>query len=240
MVVPNHIALILDGNGRWAKKRKLPRIAGHQEGAKRVKEILREAKKIGVKVLTIFAFSTENWNRPKGEIKFIFSYLVKFLKSYAKEFQKKDIKFKVIGRRDRIDKKVLKEIKEVENLTKGNKSFIFNVALDYGGRWDIVNAAKNIAKECSKDNASWDKIDEDSFGKHLSLGDVAAPDLLIRSSGEKRMSNFIIWDLAYSEFYFTSVLWPDFNKEQLHKAISAYSQRERRFGAIYEKKITSF
>lgn len=239
MIVPKHIAVIMDGNGRWAKKKKLPRIIGHREGAKRVKEILREAKKIGVKVLTIFAFSTENWNRPEAEVKFIFSYLVKFLKSYAKEFQRKDIKFRVIGRRDRIDKKAIKEIREVENLTRGNQSFIFNVALDYGGRWDIVNAAKRIAKEYVKEGVSWEDIDEELFGEYLSLGGGVAPDLLIRTSGEKRMSNFIIWDLAYSEFYFSPVFWPDFDKEQLHKAINAYSQRERRFGAVYGEAITS-
>ena len=239
MMVPHHIAVIMDGNGRWAKKKKLPRIIGHRQGAKRVKEILREAKKIGVKVLTIFAFSTENWDRPREEVKFIFSYLARFLKSYKKELQSKDIKFRAIGRRDRIDKKVIKEIKEVEDFTRGNQSFIFNVALDYGGRWDIVNAAKTMAKECVEKGLSWEGVDEELFGKYLSLGGIAAPDLLIRTSGEKRISNFIIWDLAYSEFYFSPVFWPDFDKEQLHKAINAYSQRERRFGTVYGETITS-
>ena len=239
MTVPNHIAVVMDGNGRWAKKKKMPRIAGHRQGAKRVKEILREAKKIGVKVLTIFAFSTENWDRPQAEVRFIFSYLVKFLKSYKKELQKKDVKFRVIGRRDRIDKKAMGEIREVENLTRDNQSFIFNVALDYGGRWDIVDAAKRIAKECVKGDISWEDIDEKLFSKYLSLAGIEAPDLLIRTSDEKRISNFLIWDLAYSEFYFTPVFWPDFDKEQLHKAIKAYSQRERRFGVIHEETINS-
>ena len=234
MAVPNHIAVVMDGNGRWAKKKKMPRIAGHRQGAKRIKEILREAKKTGVKVLTIFAFSTENWNRPQAEVRFIFSYLVKFLKGYKKELQKKDVKFRVIGRRDRIDKKAMKEIKEVESLTRDNQSFIFNVALDYGGRWDIVDAAKRVAKECVRGDISWKDIDEKLFSKYLSLAGVEAPDLLIRTSDEKRISNFLIWDLAYSEFYFTPVFWPDFDKEQLHKAIKIYSQRERRFGAINE------
>jgi len=239
MEVPYHIAIIMDGNGRWARKRMLPRMAGHREGAKRVREILREAKKIGVKVLTIFAFSTENWNRPKKEIEFILSYLVKFLKSYRKEFVQKDIKFKAIGRRDRFNKKVIEAIREAEELTKNNQSFTFNVALDYGGRWDIVNAATEVAKKCLSKSISWKDIDEKLFNKYLSLGDIPAPDLLIRTSGEKRVSNFLIWDLAYSEFYFTPVFWPEFDKEHLRKAIMAYSQRERRFGAIYEEKASS-
>ena len=232
MSVPYHIAIIMDGNGRWARKRMLPRVVGHREGAKRVKEILREAKEIGVKALTIFAFSTENWNRPKKEIEFILSYLIKFLKSYRKEFAQKDIKFKAIGRRDRFNKKVIEAIREAEELTKNNQSFTFNVALDYGGRWDIVNAATEVAKKCLSKSISWKDIDEKLFNKYLSLAGIPAPDLLIRSSGDKRVSNFLIWDLAYSEFYFTPVFWPEFDKEHLHKAIKAYSQRERRFGTI--------
>lgn len=239
MEVPYHIAVIMDGNGRWAKKRMLPRMVGHRQGARRVKEILREAKRIGVKALTIFAFSTENWNRPQKEIDFIFSYLVKFLRGYRKEFIKKDIKFKAIGRRDRFSEEVIEEITKTEDVTKNNKSFTFNVALDYGGRWDIANATRRIAKKCVDKSISWEDIDEKLFNKYLSLGNIPAPDLLIRTSGEKRISNFLIWDLAYSEFYFTSVFWPEFNKEQLHKAIKAYSQRDRRFGAIHGKTLTS-
>jgi len=239
MGIPYHIAIIMDGNGRWAKKRVLPRIVGHRQGAKRVKEILGEAKRIGVKALTIFAFSTENWNRPRKEIEFIFSHLIKFLQDYRKEFTKKDIKFKAIGRRDRFDKKVIEEIEKTEEITKNNQSFTFNVALDYGGKWDIVNAAKRVAKKCVGKSISWKNIDEELFSKYLSLGDIPAPDLLIRTSGEKRISNFLIWDLAYSEFYFTSIFWPEFDKEQLHKAIKAYSQRDRRFGAIHGKTLTS-
>ncbi len=239
MKVPYHIAVIMDGNGRWAKKRMLPRTVGHRQGAKRVKEILKEAKRIGVKVLTIFAFSTENWDRPKKEIEFIFFYLIKLLKDYQKEFVQKDIKFKAIGRRDRLSKEVIKEIRKTEDVTKDNKSFTFNVALDYGGKWDIVNAAKRIAKKCVGKSMVWEDIDEKLFNKHLSLGSISAPDLLIRTSGEKRISNFLIWDLAYSEFYFTPVFWPEFDKEHLHKAIKAYSQRDRRFGAINAKATTS-
>ncbi len=233
MGVPNHIAVIMDGNGRWAKRKGLPRIAGHRQGAKRLKEVLGEAQRIGVKVLTIFAFSTENWSRPKKEVELLFSYVVKVLGDYAEKLKRKGIRFRAIGRRDRINKKALKAIVEVENLTRECKNFIFNVALDYGGRWDIVNAAKNVAKECVKKSLSWENIDEKLFSKYLSLKSIPAPDLLIRTSGEKRVSNFLIWDLAYSEFYFTPVLWPDFNKDQLHEAIKVYSKRERRFGSIH-------
>lgn len=225
----------MDGNGRWAKKRLLPRMAGHRQGAKRVKEILRESKKIGVKALTIFAFSTENWNRPKKEVEFIFSYLIKFLQNYRQDLVKKGIKFKAIGRRDRLSREVIEEIVKTEDATKDNQGFTFNVALDYGGKWDIVNAARTVAKKCAAKNISWEDIDEKSFGKYLCLGGSPEPDLLIRTSGEKRVSNFLIWDLAYSEFYFTAVLWPDFDKKQLYKAIKAYSQRNRRFGAINAK-----
>ena len=165
--------------------------------------------------------------------------MIKFLRNYRKEFIKKDIKFKAIGRRDRLSDDVIKEIEKTEDVTKNNQSFIFNVALDYGGKWDIVSAAKKIAKKCVDKKISCEEIDEELFSRHLSLGNVLAPDLLIRTSGEKRISNFLIWDLAYSEFYFTPIFWPEFNKEQLHKAIKAYSQRNRRFGTIHEKTLTS-
>ena len=224
----------MDGNGRWAVDKGLPRYTGHRQGADRLKEIVREAKRMGVKALTAFAFSTENWNRPKKEIDFIFSHMVKFLNNYKSEFVENGIKFKAIGRRDRLAPEVLKTIEDVEEATKGNKEFTFSVAIDYGGRWDIVNAVKNIVSDCLEGKVSKDDIDEKSFSYYLSLTGVVEPDLLIRTSGEQRVSNFLIWDLAYSECYFTPVYWPDFTKEQLHKAIEAYSKRERRFGVIYE------
>ncbi len=228
MDAPNHVAIIMDGNGRWAKERKLPRTAGHREGVKRVKDIAREAKKLGVKVLTIFAFSTENWDRPSPEIKFLFSYLVNFLNGYKNELIKEDIKLRAIGRRDRIDGKIIKKIEEIEALTSNNKSFIFNIALDYGGRWDILNAAKKIS-ENSEPSA---QTDENNFSQYLALGDIADPELLIRTSGEQRISNFLIWNLAYTEFYFTPCFWPDFDRGELEKALLAYWQRNRRFGKI--------
>jgi undecaprenyl diphosphate synthase len=232
MKIPNHIAIIMDGNGRWAEERRLPRIAGHKEGVKRVKEIVREAKKIGVKILTIFAFSTENWIRPKKEITLLFSYLKEFLKTYRRELVKEGIKLNVIGRRDRIDKRIIKNIEAVEKETKKNDSFIFNIALDYGGRWDIVWAVNKVLLDYKNGKLSQEDIDEDSFAKYLSLAGIEDPQLLIRTSGEQRISNFLLWNLAYCEFYFPKTCWPDFTPEELVKAINIYSERDRRFGAI--------
>ncbi|MBU0895998.1 MAG: isoprenyl transferase [Candidatus Omnitrophica bacterium] len=232
MNVPHHIAIIMDGNGRWAKKRGLPRTIGHREGVKRIKEIVREAKKLGVKILTIFAFSTENWNRSKNEIKFLFQYLNIFLKNYKKELMRKDIRLKAIGRRDRIDKNSIRQVEVVEELTKDNKSFIFNIALDYGGRWDITEAARRIVSDYQNKLISKEAINEDFFEQYLSLGGLASPDLLIRTSGEQRISNFLLWDLAYTELYFPQKYWPDFNVMELEKAIEVYSQRIRKFGKI--------
>jgi len=234
MKIPHHIAVIMDGNGRWAKKRGLSRTIGHKEGVGRIKEIVREAKKIGVKVLTVFAFSTENWNRPKKEIDFLFFYFNNFLDSYKSEFGKEDIRFTVIGRRDRINNNTIKKIREVESMTKGNQSFSFNIALDYGGKWDIVHAVNEIVDDYENKKISKKDIGEELFSSYLSLKGISDPDFLIRTSGEQRISNFLIWKLAYSELYFTPTFWPDFDKEQLHKAIESYSSRNRRFGEVHE------
>jgi len=233
MDVPYHIAIIMDGNGRWAKKRKLPRTAGHRQGIKRIKEIVRAAQKIGIKALTIFAFSTENWNRPKSEIKFLFSYLDDFLDSYKKELIKNGIRLKVIGRRDRIDRRIVKKIENLEKITLKNNKFFFNVALDYGGRWDIVNSTKNIVSDYKKGKITEESINEDIFSSYLQLFGMPNPDLLVRTSGEQRISNFLLWDLAYSEVYFTPVFWPDFDEGNLNKAVEVYNKRERRFGKIH-------
>lgn len=232
MNIPNHIAIIMDGNGRWAKERNLPRIFGHKEGAQRVREIIKEANKLGVKVVTVFAFSTENWNRPRKEVGLLFSYLDNFLKIYAKELTKDDVKLKMLGRRDRINPRVLKRIESIEKLTQDNKSLIFNIALDYGGRWDIVQAAQKAAYDCVSKKISPGQIDENLFKNYLSLSGVPEPDLLIRTSGEKRISNFLLWDSAYSELYFPKIYWPSFNKDEFKKAIEIYSKRKRRFGSI--------
>ena len=234
MKIPNHIALIIDGNGRWAKKRGLPRTVGHSSGMKRIKEIIDESLCLGINILTVFAFSTENWNRPRKEIAALFSYMSNFLDDYKKDMDKKKIKFNVIGRRDRIDQKFIKKIEKIEDQTKLNKNFILNIALDYGGRWDIVEAAKKILQDYSNQVISKDDLDEDLFSKYISLSEIPDPDLLIRTSGEERVSNFLIWNLAYSEFYFTPTLWPDFDKDALREAVEEYSKRNRRFGEVYE------
>ncbi|MFA5271171.1 MAG: isoprenyl transferase [Candidatus Omnitrophota bacterium] len=233
MNIPQHIAIIMDGNGRWARERGLPRSIGHREGSKRIKETIKDAKSLGVKIVTVFAFSTENWNRPKKEINLLFSYLKDFLHKYKDELIRDDIKLNIIGRRDRLVTDVIKKIEEVEGLTRENKSFIFNIAIDYGGKWDIVAAAKKIAIDYKDGKISENQIDEDTFGKYLVLGDMPDPELLIRTSGEERISNFLLWNLAYAEFYFPKIYWPDFNKNELIKAIRVYSSRDRRFGKVH-------
>jgi undecaprenyl diphosphate synthase len=232
MNIPSHIAIIMDGNGRWAKLRGLPRIAGHREGVKRVKEIVKAAKELGVKALTLFAFSTENWNRPKKEIELLFSYMREFLKTYQKELIRDGIKFKVLGRRQNIHKNIIRQIEEVERQTQDNKEFTLNIALDYGGRWDIVEASKKIVKDCHDKKISEVDINETNFTNYLSLADQPDPELLIRTSGEERISNFLLWNLAYSEFYFPKIFWPEFNAQELKKAIEIYSKRQRRFGKV--------
>lgn len=233
MNIPQHIAIIMDGNGRWAKARGLSRIAGHSEGAKRIKEIVRAAKEAGVKIITVFAFSTENWNRPKTEIAMLFSYLNDFLEKYKEELMKQNIKLRIIGRRDRFDKNITKKIEEVEGVTSKNDGFIFNIAIDYGGRWDIVEGVKKILADVKGGRITENQITEENFKNYLSLDSLPDPELLIRTSGEERISNFLLWNLAYTELYFPQICWPDFTKEELGKAIEAYSKRERRFGKIY-------
>jgi len=236
MDIPYHIAIIMDGNGRWAKQRHLDRYFGHREGIKKIKEIVKASKDFGIKILTIFAFSTENWNRPKKEIRFLFSYLDRFLEDYKKELMKEDMKLNVIGRRDRIPLNIIKKIEKIEELTNNNKSFILNVALDYGGKWDILNAVNKLMEDVKENNLSLKEVDENLFRRYLSLKDLPDVDLLIRTSGEQRISNFLLWNLAYSELYFPKVYWPDFDKEELKKAIEEYSKRERRFGKIEDEK----
>ena len=231
MDIPKHIAIIMDGNGRWAREHHLARILGYKKGAERVKEIVKEAKKAGVKVLTLFAFSTENWHRPRKEIEFIFSYLAERLKKDKGMLTRESIKLNFIGRRDRLGESLKKNIHDIETLTNNFCSLILNVALDYGGRWDIIRAAKRMAKDVIERKVSLADINEKHFGRYISLAEYREPDLLIRTSGELRISNFLLWQLAYSELYFTKVYWPDFDKNELSAAISDYAKRKRRFGS---------
>ena len=224
--IPKHVAIIMDGNGRWAKRRGLPRMAGHRKGINRLREIVPAAKDYGIKILTIFAFSTENWNRPKKEIRGLFKALERYLRDEVEELQKNSIHLQSIGRLERLPSFLQKELSRVEKITRHNKGIILNLALNYGGRSDIVDAVKKIIANRPE------KIDEETFSKYLSTSGQPDPDLLIRTSGEMRISNFLLWQLAYSELWMTPTLWPDFKNENLLQAIMDYQKRERRFGRI--------
>jgi len=230
--VPAHIAFIMDGNGRWAKERFLPRTAGHREGAKRIKEIIKAARDLGVKVVTFFAFSNENWGRSKTEINVLFHILNSFLEREVKELDKNNIRFMVIGRDEPIPVSLQKKIARAQDKTRDNSAITVVLALNYGARQEIVDAAKNLAKDALSGKISPEDLDEKVFSKYLYTAGIPDPDLLIRTSGEARISNFLLWQLSYAEFYFTKVYWPDFNKEELLKAVEEYQGRSRRFGKV--------
>lgn len=223
--IPKHIAIIMDGNGRWAEKRMLARSFGHREGVKSLRKTLEHCATIGVEVLTVYAFSTENWKRPQEEVDLLMKLFSKYMKSEKKLLMEKNIRFCVSGKRDNISKELLKEIEELEELTKANNSICFNIAFNYGGRTEIVDACNKAIKNGYK------KITEEVLAKFL-YNDFPEPDLVIRTGGEYRISNFLLWQIAYSELFITDVLWPDFNEAELMKAISDYNKRERRFGGI--------
>src|SRR3989339_367116 len=224
MDIPKHIAIIMDGNGRWAVKRSLSRIAGHKEGIKTVEEIIKASNEIGITVLTLYAFSTENWARPLAEVKGLFSLLKFFLRKKIKEFQKNNIKLKTIGNISKLPADVVKEIKSAIKITSENTGLIVNIALNYGGRQEIIEAINKILESGIKN------IDEKNFEKYIYTAGLPDPDLIIRTSGEYRISNFLMWQSAYSEFYTTNVLWPDFRKKDLMDAILVYNRRNRRYG----------
>ncbi len=224
--IPSHVAIIMDGNGRWAKKRGLSRIKGHKAGVKAIENALDSALHLGVKVITVYAFSTENWIRPEYEVSVLMTLLFQFLKLQKKRLLDKDIKLSIIGDRSKLPLFVNKEIDNVLEETKNNKSLTFNIALNYGGRAEILNAVKGIVEKGLKK----DEINEGVFSKFLYTRDLPDPDLLIRTSGEIRVSNFLLWQIAYSELYFTDVLWPDFDTIEMLKAVIDYQKRERRFG----------
>ena len=237
IIIPEHIAIIMDGNGRWAKKRGFPRIKGHYEGAKSVRVIVESCADLGIKYLTLYAFSTENWKRPGTEIRALMVLLKRFLKSEFKTMVKNDIRFKTIGDIKKLPPDVHDEINSVTEKTALNKGLTLILALSYGSRPEIVKAARSIAKDCVEGKINPSAIDESVFEKHLDTCDIPDPDLLIRTSGEMRISNFLLWQLSYAEFYITDVLWPDFDKKELKKAIREYSKRERRFGKTRAKAV---
>lgn len=230
--IPNHVAIILDGNGRWAKKRMMPRNYGHSQGSKVVEKICEEAYNIGIRYLTVYAFSTENWTRPKDEVDALMNLLNKYLDTSIKTSKKNNMRVRIIGDRSGLSVDLQTKIKALEEASENNTGLNFQVAINYGGRDEITRAVKALSKDLKEDRLAVDSINEEIFSQYLDTNDIPDPDLLIRTSGEQRLSNFLLWQLAYTEFYFTDVLWPDFNKEDLLKAVKFYSERNRKFGAI--------
>lgn len=233
--VPKHIAVIMDGNGRWAKKRGLLRVFGHEKGAKAVKEAIEAAGKIGATHLTLYAFSTENWNRPKKEVDKLMNLLVSSLKKEFKTLNENNIKLNAIGNLNELPSKAYEELVDVIEKTKNNNELVLTLALSYGSRDEIVKTVKEIADKVKNNIISIENIDDSIINEHLYTQNLPDVDLLIRTSGEQRISNFLLWQIAYAELYFTDVLWPDFKKEDLYKAIINYQNRERRFGKTSEQ-----
>ena len=234
MKIPQHIAIILDGNGRWAKKKGMPRNYGHAQGSKNVERICEDAYKMGVKYLTVYAFSTENWKRPQDEVDALMNLLRNYMKTCLKTAEKNRMRVRVIGDKTALDEDIRNRIAELEEATKNNDGLNFQIALNYGSRDEMIRAVKRICADCKNDVIDVEKIDEALFEDYLDTRGIPDPDLMIRTSGEQRLSNYLLWQLAYSEFYFTDVLWPDFTKEGLKKAIEYYNGRDRRFGGVKE------
>lgn len=235
MNIPNHVAIILDGNGRWAKAKGMPRNYGHVQGAKTVEKICEEAWRMGIHYLTVYAFSTENWNRPEDEVAALMGLLRNYMKTCLKTAAKNDMCVRVIGDKTRLDEDIRQRIEELEKATVNNRGLHFQIALNYGGRDEIRRAVCRIAQEAVRGELSPDQITEDVVEAHLDTAGLPAPDLLIRTCNEQRISNFLLWQLAYTEFYFTPVPWPDFSKEELVKAVEAYNHRDRRYGLVKEE-----
>ena len=228
--VPEHIAIIMDGNGRWAKRRLLNKSAGHRAGAQALRRLAEEAEKIGVKILTVFVFSTENWTRPKGEVDDLMSLIHHYIQQYIDDSKKNDMRISLIGDLTRLTDDLQRKIAGLQEMTKDKKGLRVVLALNYGGRGDITRAARKIAADVKGGRKTLDEINEKLFSSYLDTADLPDPDLLIRTSGEMRISNFLLWQTAYSEMYFTDKLWPDFTIKDLQKAIEQYNQRDRRFG----------
>ena len=234
MNIPQHIAIILDGNGRWAKKKGMPRNYGHTQGSKNVERICEDAYKMGVKYLTVYAFSTENWKRPREEVDALMNLLRNYMKTCLKTAEKNRMRVRVLGDKTALDDDIRNRIAELEQATKNNDGLNFQIALNYGSRDEMVRAMKKMSLDIKDGKIEAEQIDEKLFETYLDTHDIPDPDLMIRTSGEQRLSNYLLWQLAYSEFYFTDVLWPDFTKEDLAKAIEYYNSRDRRFGGVKE------
>ena len=232
MNIPIHVAIILDGNGRWAKKRMMPRQYGHAQGAQVVEQICEDAWNMGIKYLTVYAFSTENWNRPDSEVKILMDIFSKYMVDKLQKVGQKNMKIRFIGERSRLDKAMIEKIENLEESTKDNTGLNFTVALNYGSRDEMVRAMRKMAAEIKEGKLEPEDITEEKYNTYLDTAELPDPDLLIRTSGEQRLSNYLLWQLAYTEFYFTDVMWPDFNKEELAKAVEWYANRDRRYGKV--------
>lgn len=230
--VPAHVAIIMDGNGRWAKKRALPRIAGHHEGMKVVRKITKLANELGVKTLTVYAFSTENWKRPKMEVDFLMKLPEEFLGTFLPELIEENVRVEMIGYKDKLPEHTQRAVGKAMEDTKGNSGLTLNFALNYGSRAEILDGVKKVLSDVKSGIMDEEDLTEESFSSYLMTKDLVDPDLLIRTSGEIRLSNFMLWQLAYTEFWFTDVLWPDFSEEHFVEAIEAFQGRQRRFGGV--------
>lgn len=233
--IPQHVAIILDGNGRWAKQKHMPRTYGHVQGSKTVEKICEEAWRMGIKYLTVYAFSTENWNRPKEEVDALMGLLRSYMKDCLKISKKNDMRVRIIGDKTLLDKDIQESIEKLEESSKNNGGLNFQVAINYGGRDELTRAVKKLAEKVEKGLIKPDEITENAIEKELDTAGIPDPDLLIRTAGEQRISNFLLWQLSYSEFYFPDVLWPDFSKDDLEKAVDFYNSRIRKFGKVIDE-----
>lgn len=230
--IPEHIAIIMDGNGRWAKKRKLPRTMGHKAGVETIRRVLKEADKLGVKYMTLYAFSTENWKRPKDEVSALMKLLVQYLRQEINELHKNGVKINVLGDISKLPKECQEEIEKSVIKTQNNTGIVMNIALNYGGRDEILRAIKLISDDIEKGIIKSSEIDQNIFEDYLYTKGIPDPDIIIRPSGEQRLSNFLLWQCAYSEFWYSDICWPDFKETDLHKAIYDFQKRDRRFGGV--------
>lgn len=233
--IPNHVAIILDGNGRWAKSKGMPRNYGHVQGAKTVETICEEAYRMGIQYLTVYAFSTENWNRPKDEVDALMGLLRNYMKTCLKTAAKNNMCVRIIGEKSRLDADIRKRMEQLEEATRNNTGLHFQIAINYGGRDEIVRAVQKLAKEVAEGRIAADAVTEEMISEALDTKGIPEPDLLIRTCNEQRISNFLLWQLAYTELYFTPIAWPDFSKEELEKAIAAYNKRDRRYGLVKDE-----
>ncbi len=233
--MPRHVAIILDGNGRWAKAKGMPRNYGHVQGAKTVETICEEAYKMGIRYLTVYAFSTENWSRPQDEVDALMKLLRNYMKNCLKTAEKNRMCVRVLGEKSGLDEDIRKKIEELEEATKNNDGLHFQIAINYGGRDEIVRAVRKIAGSAASGELRPESVTEEYISNSLDTAGIPEPDLLIRTCNEQRISNFLLWQLAYTEFYFTPVPWPDFTKEELIKAVEAYNHRDRRYGGVKEE-----